>query len=381
MKNIVIIGAGEFQNPLILKAKELGYTTHVFAWEEGAVGKETTDFFYPISIVEKEQILTECQRIRPEAVVSIASEVANLTVQYLSEKLGLTCNSRQCLECSTNKYKMRCAFQQAGLKTPAFRTVADAAELGDCAEFHFPVIVKPTDRSGSRGIFKVSRREKLDAAIRSSVANSFEKKVMVEEYLDGPEYSCESISWQGEHHMLAITKKYTTGSPHFIETGHMEPSNLSEEMCEKVRGVVYAALDALGVRYGASHSEFRVSADGSIGIIEIGSRMGGDCIGSDLVYLSTGMDFLKMVIDVAAGRMPDLTPVFSPRAAAVRFVFGQEDLDVLNRIREKAPEALYRVSKIQPLSSHTVVDSGTRFGHYILSCGDAESCRTLSELC
>ena len=241
--------------------------------------------------------------------------------------------------------------------------------------------MKPTDRSGSRGIFKVFHQEDIDAAIRSSIVDSFEKKVMVEEYIDGPEYSCECISWQGEHHMLAVTKKYTTGSPHFIETGHMEPSNLSEEMCEKVRGVVYAALDALGVRYGASHSEFRVSADGSIGIIEIGSRMGGDCIGSDLVYLSTGMDFLKMVIDVAAGRMPDLTPVFSPRAAAVRFVFGQEDLDVLNRIREKAPEALYRVSKIQPLSSHTVVDSGTRFGHYILSCGDAESCRTLSELC
>ena len=82
MKKIVIIGANSFQNPLILKAKEMGYETHVFAWKDGSIGERTADYFYPISIVEKEAILEECRRIQPDAVATIASDLANITVQY-----------------------------------------------------------------------------------------------------------------------------------------------------------------------------------------------------------------------------------------------------------------------------------------------------------
>ena len=93
MKKIAIIGANDFQNPLILKAKEMGYETHVFAWREGAPGEETADYFYPISIVEREKILEECRRIRPAAVISIGSDLAMLTVNYVAGELGLVCNS------------------------------------------------------------------------------------------------------------------------------------------------------------------------------------------------------------------------------------------------------------------------------------------------
>ena len=84
MKKIVIIGANSFQNPLILKAKEMGFETHVFAWREGAVGERTADVFYPVSIVEREQILEECRRINPVAVVSIGSDLAMLTLNYVA---------------------------------------------------------------------------------------------------------------------------------------------------------------------------------------------------------------------------------------------------------------------------------------------------------
>lgn len=92
MKKIVIIGANDFQKPLILKAKEMGYETHVFAWREGATGAEDADFFYEISIVEMDEILEECRRIKPDAVATIGSDLANITVQYLAEKLGLPGN-------------------------------------------------------------------------------------------------------------------------------------------------------------------------------------------------------------------------------------------------------------------------------------------------
>ena len=298
MKKIVIIGANDFQKPLILKAKEMGYETHVFAWREGATGAEDADFFYEISIVEMDEILEECRRIKPDAVATIGSDLANITVQYLAEKLGLPGNSADCIRQSTNKYAMRSAFKKAGIPVPYFECVRE----GEIAEpKSFPVIVKPTDRSGSRAITKVTDPSDLPAAIEAAVGQSFEKKAIIEEYISGAEYSVETISYQGRHTCLAVTKKFTTGSPHYIEVGHLQPAPLSEEMRRKVESVVFRALDALGVKFGAGHSELRINEKGDIRIIEIGSRMGGDCIGSDLVPLSTGQDFVGMVVDTAAG--------------------------------------------------------------------------------
>ncbi len=380
MKKIVIIGANEFQNPLILKAKNMGFETHVFAWQDGSIGETTADFFYPISIVEKDEILNECLRIKPDAVATIASDLANITVQYLADKLGLPCNSSECIELSTNKYKMRCAFKENGVGTPFFATVSDVSQLGDCSEFSFPVIVKPTDRSGSRGITKVESIDGLSAAISASVEHSFEKKAIVEEYIEGPEYSCECISFEGNHTMLTVTKKFTTGAPNFIETGHLEPALLDNIMLETVKEEIFAGLDALKIKYGASHSEFRITPDGKVRIIEIGSRMGGDCIGSHLVQLSTGKDFVKMVVDVANGKAPDLEPVTTPVYAAIRFVFEQHDLDVLEKIKNIAPDAVNFVSELQPIGDHKIVDSGTRYGFFIITADSYEKLIELSEL-
>ena len=103
MRKIVIIGANDFQRPLIQKAKEMGYETHVFAWREGASGAADADKFYEISITEKEKILEICREIRPEGVATIGSDLANITVQYLARKLGLPGNSQECIEKTTNK--------------------------------------------------------------------------------------------------------------------------------------------------------------------------------------------------------------------------------------------------------------------------------------
>ncbi len=379
MKKIVIIGANDFQNPLILKAKEMGYETHVFAWQDGSIGEKTADYFYPISIVEKDEILEVCKKIQPDAVATIASDLANITVQYLAKNLGLPHNSDRCIEISTNKFLMRCAFKEHNVSTPYFAKISDADEL-DFEKFAFPVIVKPTDRSGSRGITKVFSKEELPEAIKVSCEQSFEKMAILEEYIEGPEFSCECISFKGKHTMLTVTKKFTTGAPHFIETGHMEPAPLDEDMLQKVKSEIFSGLDALEIEFGASHSEFRITPEGNVRIIEIGSRMGGDCIGSDLVRLSTGYDFVKMVIDTASGKEPDLSPVKEPAFSAIRFVFEQKDVDILEKIKKEAPEALYFVSDIEPIGDHKIVDSGTRYGFYIICTDSFEKLMSLSEL-
>lgn len=374
MKKIVIIGANSFQNPLILKAKALGYETHVFAWQDGSIGERTADYFYPISIVEREAILEKCKEIKPDAVASIGSDLAMLTVNYLAKKLGLPGNSMECTEISTNKYAMRKAFQAAGVPVPGFfETDADttAEELKD---LKLPIIVKPTDRSGSRGITKVEEWGQLPKALKEAVDNSFEKKAIVEEYLTGPEYSCECISYQGRHTLLAVTKKYTTGAPHFIETGHLEPAPLTDPQREAIQKAVFAGLDALQVENGASHSEFKLEGE-EVRIIEIGARMGGDCIGSDLVELSTGYDYVQMVIDVATGQAPSFEKIREPKTAYIHFIFTKQDLELLESLKEKIPEKIHFISELEEVREGAVTDSSTRFGYFILAFESQEEAK------
>lgn len=372
MKKLAIIGASYLQLPLIEKAKSMGIETHVFAWAADDVGERAADHFYPISIVEKEQILDKCREIGVDGICSIASDLAMVTVNYVAGQLGLTGNSADCTLRSTNKHQMRLAFERNGDPSPRSLLVEGVDDLRN-VELRYPVIVKPTDRSGSRGITKLSGPAGLEEAIAYAKEQGFEDKALVEEFAVGQEYSVECLSWQGRHRFLALTHKYTTGAPHFIETGHLQPAPVSAELLGRVKQVVSHALDSLGIRYGASHSELKIDEDGRIMLIEIGGRMGGDFIGSDLVELSTGVDFVKAVIETALGTEPVLT-FGAPCAAAVRFVFSQEDAAVLNDIRREHPELLVR-EDVNATFDHAVTDSSTRFGYYLLQSSDAELLR------
>lgn len=373
MKKIVIIGANDFQRPLIQKAKEMGYETHVFAWLEGATGAMDADHFYEISITEKERILGVCRKIRPDAVATIGSDLANVTVQYLTERLGLPGNSRTCVLCSTNKFEMRRAFERAGLEVPYYQVVRKGELPSPPA---YPVIVKPTDRSGSRAITRVESIDGLAEAIENAVGQSFEGRAIVEEYIAGREYSVETISFGGRHVCLAITKKYTTGEPNYIEVGHLEPAPLTDTVAAGVQSLVFAGLDALGIRFGAAHSEVRIDSSGKARIIEIGSRMGGDCIGSDLVPLSTGQDYVRMVVDAAAGRPPQMAPE-DKKVAAIRFLMCERDLEHLKFLQKTCPGALKKSVIEGSVKDAKIVDSSSRPGFYILQAQTMEEMERL----
>ncbi len=365
MKKLAIIGANEFQDPLIRKAKQMGYVTHVFAWAAGDVGEQSADVFHPISITEKEAIWQVCRDVGVQACCSIGSDLAVHTVNYVQRRLGNPCNPEITDTVATNKYAMRRTLSAAGVACPRFLTASEAPDPQALEDMGWPLIVKPTDRSGSRGIFKVTDMAALADAVPRAAALSFEKKAIIEQFITGREYSCESISFAGEHHILALTKKYTTGAPHFIETGHTEPAeDIPAALLPAVRRTVTAALDALQVTYGAGHTEFLLTPEGEVRIVEAGARMGGDCIGSDLVYLSTGVDFMAAVIDVACGHAPDLTVRRTPRRADIRFIFTEADAVRMERERAAAPERLWRASYDGDASA-AVTDSSTRHGYWI----------------
>ena len=300
MQTLAIIGASYLQLPLVKKALEMGIHTLCFAWEDGAVCKGVADEFYPISIVEKEQILQVCMEKQIDGICTIASDVAAPTVAYIAERLGLVGNSYEVALRASNKYQMRNAFVRAGIPCPKYQVVTSLNEIRD--DYEFPLIVKPTDRSGSLGIAKVTRYDDLLTAVENALGYSFKHEAIIEEFIEGREISVEFISYHGRHFPLQITDKVTTESPHFVELEHHQPANLSQEQYKAIFNLTERALEALGITNGASHSEYRITAEGKVIVMEIGARMGGDFIGSDLVFLSTGYDFLRGVIDVALGR-------------------------------------------------------------------------------
>ena len=310
MKKIAVVGASYLQLPLVKKAKDMGLEVHCFAWVEGAVCKEWADYFYPISIVEKEEILKVCKEIGIDGICTIASDVAAPTVAYVANKMNLVGNDYVAAVRANNKYQMREAFMKAGVPCPKFmmvtpETLNTSEIIKKLREFQYPMITKPSDRSGSLGVTKIMISEELYPAVELAMEKSFKHQAMVEEFIEGREISVEFISYNGKHYPLQITDKVTTEAPHFVELEHHQPSTLSDEMYKTIYDITKTALNALGLSNGASHAEYKITMDGRIAVMEIGGRMGGDFIGSDLVKLSTGYDYLKGVIDVALGEFTE----------------------------------------------------------------------------
>lgn len=371
-KVLAVIGASEFQEPLIARAQELGCTVHAFAWECGDVGERVADVFHPISTAEHEDVLRVCADVGVDGVCTIGSDFNNICAAWVANRLGLCANTDECVRLSTNKRAMREAFAAAGDPSPASRAVRPGDDVEGLAQgLAYPVIAKPADRSGSRGITKVERPGDLRGAIEAAWEESFSQIALVEDFLEGDEFSVECLSWQGVHRVLQVTRKFTTGAPGFVETAHLQPPLIDDATYLRIERVVCRALDTLGVRVGAAHAEVKVNDAGEPKIVEIGSRMGGDFIGSDLVPLSTGLDYVGAVVDVALGCEPRMVFAPRPRAAAVRFVLQPRDAEVLDRLRQERPELVVHGSWTRP-SGGRVSDSSARFGHCVMVADSAD---------
>ena len=293
---IAIIGASTGQLPLCLKAKEMGLTTICFAWETGAVCKEYVDKFYPISIFEKEEILNICIAEEIDGVVSNASEVLMDTVAYISEQMKLDGNKSLVIEQLRNKLYVREATQN--INTLKNISVVQYDMKSTTAPF-LPCVVKPITGDSKKGVFFINNNNEFDSAI--GIVKEFTSNIMIEEYIPGQEYSVETLSFRGEHSVIQITEKESSGAPHFVELSHHQPAPISCKQKKKITDTVKAILSELSFESGAAHIEIKVDQDDNIYLIECNPRGGGDEISNTLVSLSTNFDYLKGMIDVALG--------------------------------------------------------------------------------
>ena len=300
-ERIAVIGANEPLIPFYRQAKALGYEVIGIAIEKGSVCKKYCDRFYPVSFADKDEVVEVCRIENVDGVISFSLESALPTVAYVASKLGLVGNSEESIKLTQSKFAQRQTLEKAGIPVPQYYLIESGLDLNkvDC---RFPVIVKPVDSGGSQGICKVDDKAKLEEAYSYAVSFSRTSQAIVEEYIDGREFSVEYISHKGKHYFLQITDKVTSGAPRFVEMQHHQPADIPESVWNRIKEMVEKALTALKIENSASHTEIKWNSLNELYIIETGARMGGDFITSDLVRLSTGYDFVEGAIKLAVGK-------------------------------------------------------------------------------
>lgn len=324
MKKLAIIGAGPMASIYANRARELGVETHCFAWAEGAMARDDVDVFHDISIMNFDAIEEVCRHERVNGILP-TTELTIYPTAVVASRLGLNANDPQVAQRITDKYRNRELVKDVkDLYQPRYARIHDAREaLG--MDITYPVVVKPTAEGGKRGVtVAYSQEELLEALDYAQNEKKATSDVIIEEFLDGgTEYSVESLSYRGEHRVIQVTEKWSSGAPHCVELGHHQPANISETMRVKIERVIEESLSAIGMQYGCCHTEIKI-VDGKIYLIEFNARPGGDHISYPLTELSSGYPYITGMIDIALDcfELPD-TNVFEHNYAGICFITEQ----------------------------------------------------------
>ncbi len=333
MKKIMILGASILQLPAIEKAKEMGLDVIAVDMNPSAVGFNVPNIKKEIiSTIDTQAILEAAKRYEIDGIMTLATDMPMRSVAVVSKEMGLIGISEDTALKATNKAMMRDALNEAKVPIPLYYKVRNKEQYKDAIEQimskGLKCIVKPADNSGSRGVALLNDLSDTYKVFDYSMKYSRNGEIVVEEYMDGPEVSVETLAYKGDVHVIQITDKITTGAPFFVEMGHSQPSQLDKDIKDRIKQVAIEANKAIGIKNGPSHTEIKVTKDGPK-IVELGARLGGDCITTHLVPLSTGINMVESSIKIALGEQPDIKVKWN-RGSAIRYL--KTDKGIINEI-------------------------------------------------
>lgn len=383
-KKIMILGASILQLPAIQKAKEMGLEVVAVDMNPNAIGfSEPGIIKEVISTVDIPAVVECAKKYSIDGVMTLASDMPIRTVAAVAKVLGLIGVSEETALKATNKAVMREALQKGNVPIPKFFKVTNEKEYREAvSNFAAPFIVKPADNSGSRGIYLVSNIEDAESiSVAYSYSHSFSRNgdLVVEEYMIGPEVSVETLTVNGECNVIQITDKITTGAPHFVEMGHTQPSQLPENTKQKVAQLAKLANRAIGIINGPSHTEIIVTNEGPK-IVELGARLGGDCITTHLVPLSTGVDMVECCIKIALGETPDISPTLNKVSAIRYFTQNRGIIKKVTGIEEaKRIDGVKQISMVHSVGEtvEEINSSSDRIGFVIMQSDSIENIEAL----
>jgi biotin carboxylase len=364
MRCVLILGAGEIQVPVIQKAKDLGLYTIVADFDPNAPGFDFADEKAVVSTIDLEKVNDLAKEKNISGILTTSDYPVNI-VAKVAENLGLKAMSPSVAELCTNKYLQRAFFAENGIKTPKFRLLKSEEDIQDFS--YFPSIVKPVDSSASRGVKKVVNSKDLAIQFDIAISQSKQGQVIVEDYIEGREFSVECFVQNSVTHIIAITEKKTIGEENgfFVEDMHLIPARISSKEAELIKSEVHLAIETMRMDNCPAHVEIKLNDTGAY-IIEIACRLGGDYITSDLVPLSTGVDMLENLIKVSLGEKIDVVQKFA-RYSAIQFLNSKNYEKCISFI-ETNPKRIHKQA-VKPFHDRPISSSGDRLGHVIVHSG------------
>lgn len=374
MKKLMVLGAGILQIPIIKRAREMGFYVIATDGDPNACGFQYADKTIVANIVDEEVMLKIARDEQIDGVIHPCSEVSMNVMGRINDELGLSGISRVQAIRATNKHLMRKAFEAGNAPSPKSILTESAENAWNhfCNDFKNNAILKPSRNSGSRGIAKVVKgisKEEFIRIYKIAFDESRDKSVLIEQFIEGSEFSVEIIVWDGKINLLQVTDKKTTEAPHFVELGHNQPSCYSEDIVDAIKDAAVLGVKALGVNNCACHAEVKVQ-NGKAYLMEIGARLGGDFISTELTHLSTGINMVAAAIDCALGIEPCLEPKGEIHSVCIRYFCPQpgklvniSNTEVFNDYRVYDADIYYKVGDMIP----EVTSSLCRSGHVIVT--------------
>jgi len=308
-KSVLIFGVGPLQKSIVGRAKKMGlYTVGIDPCED-ATCRGDVDAFEVVGGQDYEGTCVVVDKYGIDAIVTAATDKPLVMMARIAVKYGFPFYSVETAQWSTDKYQMKQRFLEGDVPCARGRLIHSADEAKD---LYFPLIVKPRDNSGSRGVKLCRSMEELQASMSEALEVSKLDTVLVEEFIEGPEFSIESLHHDGKSEVIQFTEKKTTEFPYNVELGHIQPANISEDNKQKIREIITKIGKALHFENCPSHTELKINERG-IFVIETSPRLGGDYITSTLTPLSTGVNLEDELLKISLGES------INPQPKAVQY--------------------------------------------------------------
>jgi biotin carboxylase len=321
--NVLILGGGIMQLPAVRIAKGKGWKVFVAARDIDVAIRSLADEAIAVDLSDREAVGREAGRLRErfglDGVFTAGTDFST-SVAWVADALRLPGIPYAVALNTTDKSRMRTRLRARGVPCPRFFTVRRRQPLERPEDFPFPLVVKPVDNMGARGVRRVDREGELTAAVNMALEQSRTGTAIVEEYMDGPELSLDAVVYRGQATVCGVADRHICFPPYFVEMGHTMPSSLDAELLAEAERVFKAGIRALGIRNGAAKGDIKITARGPA-VGEIAARLSGGYMSGWTFPLSSGVEVTEAALNVAVGLPPgDLRPRYAAVSAERAFI-------------------------------------------------------------
>lgn len=372
--SIMVFGAGELQRSITLRAKAMGLFVIGIDPCADAACKDDVDAFEVVGGQDYEKTVEVAEKYGISAIVTAATDKPLVMMAKVAETLGLPFFSEDTAVWSTDKFQMKRRFVGGGVPCARGKLIHHSDEAED---LDFPVICKPRDNSGSRGVKLCRSKDELQECIDEALQFSHMDTVLAEEFIVGLEYSIEALHYNGYDEVIQFTEKRTTPFPYNVELGHIQPADLTADQKSAICEIIRNIASCMGYKNCPSHTELKVN-DRGIYVIETSPRLGGDYITSVLTPLSTGIDMEKQLLNIALGRPVDTMSGRHGKASGICFFSLHEGIvesidDRIHQIKSCPDVHDFQLKLNTGDSISPITNSLNRYGHIIVSGSDRET--------